>query len=439
MKLKQPEKIKEMKAKLDTISPSFCLAKWLQTTIYLNRGTTHSCTLCPSHSISPRNLEKNPSSLSNTPIKMFNRDDMLNGKFPKECDYCWIVEDMGNGHFSDRMYKSSSSFAEERFDEIVASGTGETFVPSYVEVSFDSVCNLKCLYCTPWASTRWQDEIEKFGPYTLAGQLHHTKVQTLDEETNPFLKAFWKWWLELSKRIEVFRVTGGEPLMSRHVWRVFDLLKEEPHHKLTFGVNSNFAVTRRLVDSFIEEVNTLTPNLKSFVLFASAEAYGKHQEYIRSGMDFELFKSNLEAYLENTGPTATVFFSTTINILCYNSFEQFLEWLASLKLRFPGRVNAMFIFIRGPEYFDLRLLPDECKKSMGEGVDRMIAKYGPDGIFPAFFETEIDQLHRLMGRVNSEIDKKDFLYRQLKDFISQSDERKGTNARELFPELAHLF
>ena len=227
--------------------------------------------------------------------------------------------------------------------------------------------------------------------------------------------------------------------MSRHVWRVFDLLKEEPHHNLIFGVNSNFSVTRRLIDSFIEEINALTPNLKSFVLFASAEAYGKHQEYIRAGMDFELFKSNLEAYLENTGPTATVSFSTTINLLCYNSFEQFLEWLADLKLRFPGRVNVMFIFIRGPEYFDLRLLPDECKKSMGEGVDRVIAKYGPNGAFPTFFETEVDQLHFLMRRVNSDIDKKDFLYRQLKDFISQSDERKGTNACELFPELAHLF
>ena len=108
MKLKPPEKLKEIKAKLDTISPSFCLAKWLQTTIYLNRGTTHSCPHCPTHGISPRNLEKNPSSLTNTPIKMFNRDDMLNGKFPKECDYCWIVEDMGNGHFSDRMHKSSA-------------------------------------------------------------------------------------------------------------------------------------------------------------------------------------------------------------------------------------------------------------------------------------------------------------------------------------------
>lgn len=87
MKLKHPNKLKEIKVKLDNVSPSLCLAKWLQTTIYLNRGTTHSCPHCPTHGISTKQLNENPSSLSNTPIKMYNREEMLKGNFPAECDF----------------------------------------------------------------------------------------------------------------------------------------------------------------------------------------------------------------------------------------------------------------------------------------------------------------------------------------------------------------
>ena len=438
MKLKHPNKLKEIKVKLDNVSPSLCLAKWLQTTIYLNRGTTHSCPHCTTHGISLKQLNENPSSLSNTPIKMFNREEMLKGNFPAECDFCWIIERMGKDYFSDRIYQSSASFAEERFDEIIASGNGETLIPSSVEVSFDSVCNLKCLYCSPWASTRWQDEIEKFGPYNLAGQICHTKANTISEEDNPYMEAFWKWWPDLVKKLETFRITGGEPLMSKHFWKVLDFLKQEPNSKMTFCVNSNFAVTNRLIKSFIHEVNSLTPNLKAIVLFASAEAFGKEQEYIRSGMDFALFQTNIEEYLAHTGPTATLFFSTTVNLFCYSSFEQFLEWIVELKIRYPNRVNAMFLFIKGPEYLDLRLLPEECKTLMKDGVDRVIARHGT-GENAILNLAEVDQLNRLMYRVTSKIERTDFLYQQLRDFVRQSDERKGTNACELFPELAHLF
>jgi len=431
MKLKSKPILQETKLRLQEVSPSFCLAKWLQTIIYLNRGTTHSCTLCPSHNISVPAIKNNPSALHNTPIKMMNREDMRAGKYPKECDYCWTVEKLGDGEYiSDRILKSSGDFARSRFDEVVASGLGETITPSYVEVSFDSVCNLKCLYCTPWASTVWQDEVEKFGPYKLAGKEQHHPVKLIPEETNPFIKAFWEWWPDLFPNLEVLRVTGGEPLKSKHLWKMLDQMKELANPKLLFGVNSNFSLTERIIDKFIEEVNLIEPQLKNFVLYASAEAYGSHQEYIRAGMDFTLFKSNIERFLQNTGSKSSLFFSTTVNLLCYNSFEDFVEWYADLKVRFPGRVNILFIFIRGPEYFDLRLLPETCKKIMSDGIIRQIEKHKD-----IFTELEVEQLKRLIDVMNKDMEKKDFFIAQLQDFIEQSDQRKGTNYLSLFPEL----
>mgnify|MGYP000250574293 FL=1 len=40
-----------------------------------------------------------------------------------------------------------------------------------------------------------------------------------NEEQNPVLGAFWRWWPRLSKSLQELRVTGGEPLLSQQFWK----------------------------------------------------------------------------------------------------------------------------------------------------------------------------------------------------------------------------
>ena len=58
---------------------------------------------------------------------------MLTGKRPKECDYCWNVEDNSN-EYSDRIYKSSESWSRPFYKEIVDTPWNEDYFPKYVEV-----------------------------------------------------------------------------------------------------------------------------------------------------------------------------------------------------------------------------------------------------------------------------------------------------------------
>ena len=57
------------KTKLATVSDSFCLAKWLQVTIHLDKGHTHSCHHPPIHEIPLREVERDPGALHNTTHK----------------------------------------------------------------------------------------------------------------------------------------------------------------------------------------------------------------------------------------------------------------------------------------------------------------------------------------------------------------------------------
>ena len=106
------------KEKLDTVSPSFCLAKWNQVSILLQTGQTHSCHHPSPHVVPREEVIKNPSALHNTEFKKLQRKTMLQGGRPKECDYCWNVEDANSDSFSDRHLKSGEAWAFPYFDRI---------------------------------------------------------------------------------------------------------------------------------------------------------------------------------------------------------------------------------------------------------------------------------------------------------------------------------
>jgi len=104
------EVFEKTKERLDDVGCGFCLAKWTQVTMHLSMGMTHSCHHPSPHKIPIDEIERNPSALHNTRFKKQKRREMLSGKRPEECNYCWNVEDTGNS-FSDRIYKSSEPWS----------------------------------------------------------------------------------------------------------------------------------------------------------------------------------------------------------------------------------------------------------------------------------------------------------------------------------------
>ena len=125
------------------LGPALCLAKWKQVSLHLPTGLNNSCYHPPLHSISPQAIAENPSALHNTEHKKQQRIMMLKNQRPAECQYCWNMEDLGK--LSDRHYRSGEPWAARDFDNIRASTGQEDVLPSYVEVNFNSVCNVKII------------------------------------------------------------------------------------------------------------------------------------------------------------------------------------------------------------------------------------------------------------------------------------------------------
>jgi hypothetical protein len=163
--LENPYYVK-VKEELDSVGKGMCLAKWTQVTMQLQTGHNHSCHHPATHKISKTEIARNPSALHNTKFKKLKRKEMLSGGRPTECDYCWNVED-NSDRFSDRVFKSGEQWSWDYKEEIFNSDWRQDYNPKYVEVAFSNACNFKCSYCGPAFSSKWVEEIEKFGGYNL--------------------------------------------------------------------------------------------------------------------------------------------------------------------------------------------------------------------------------------------------------------------------------
>ncbi|MGE3756976.1 MAG: twitch domain-containing radical SAM protein, partial [Pseudobdellovibrionaceae bacterium] len=391
------EILKEKKEELDAISPSFCLAKWKQATLHLHNGNTQSCHHVKSHVVKVENLE-NPAGLHNTPEKKQARSQMLSGKRPSECDYCWRIED--RGELSDRIHKSSSDWAWVHKKGVIKDGVGENTIPSYLEISFDSVCQFKCMYCSPAYSTKWQAEIEEFGPYPTLMRFNglgffekEGLLLRSPADREKYIQAFWKWWPQISSKLEHLRVTGGEPFLSKETFRLIDELIAKPQPHLIFSINTNMGFNQGQLDDFVARVANLQKSVAKVIVFTSLDTVGKQAEYIRFGLNYSRFKSNLDRILSETQMPIQISFMITVNNLSLPGMPGLMEYIRDLRLKYPmHEISLDTPYLRNPQHMSVEILPKSFIQYIEITVDYM------QGVPPgpgSFTESEIQKVSRI--------------------------------------------
>ena len=444
-----------IREKLNEISPSFCIAKWAQLTLYLHTGYNHSCHHPTPHKIPLEEVLANPKALHNTKHKKSQMRKMLRGERPAECEYCWKIEDLGKDYISDRVYKSAHEMSTVKLEEIVEKKSAD-IEPSYLEISFSSACQLKCAYCSPDISTSWMQEIEQFGGYPTSTNFNNldwfkskNKMPYKYSEDNPYVEAFWKWWPELAPNLHTLRLTGGEPLLSKDVWKVIDKVIENPNPKLVFCVNTNLLVPDTLINKLIYKLNELDGKVKEIQIFSSGEATGLANEYIRFGTNYKKWQKNFERVLNET-ENVLVANMTTVNLTSVGTYCDFLRYLLSLRKIHNKTVNFdkvqfMSNYLRYPEFLAITNLDNKSKDRFKLSVDKLIKERKPTSGLDkdeCLTYSQIDQLNRLVDHMYNNTDSGDKLKLNRKDFYNftqEYDKRRGTSFDKAFPDLNEFY
>jgi pyruvate-formate lyase-activating enzyme len=314
-----------------------------------------------------------------------------------------------------------------------------------LEIAFDRTCQFACSYCNPAFSTTWVKDIRNNGAYTdlvSDGRNHFTHTHDSNQlfkldEVNPYVEAFFKWWeTDLHKTLKELRITGGEPLMSGYTWRLIEWFQKNKGQSTTrLAINSNLGFEKDKLERLLDATQGIELDL-----YTSNESWGRHAMYIRDGLDWDQWVSNVQ-YLLDSKKLRGLHVMCTINALCLLSLTDLLWMIVKLKRTYgKDAINFSLNILRFPSFQSPLILPMEIREQMAEDLQQ----FG-EAAHSELHESEYNQLTRLIEYLQT-VDSphsgalsREILQRDFKNFYQQYDQRRGLDFKYTFTQLADWY
>jgi organic radical activating enzyme len=344
------------------------------------------------------------------------------------------------------VYKSKI-YPIEALDEAFNTPVHEDVNLRTLEIAFDRTCQFACSYCNPAFSSTWVKDIRNNGPYLKLesdGRNHFTHEHNSSQlykfgEDNPYVNAFFEWWeTDLHRTLQELRITGGEPLMSGYTWKLIDWFKQNQGKSSTkLAINSNLGFDQEKLQEFIDAIRPL-PHVE---LYTSMEAVGAQAEYIRDGLDYAQWRTNMNLLLQSDTVKA-VHVMCTINALCLTTLPELLDQLREMKRTYGReRVNFTLNILRFPSFQSALVLPDELRNQFRDNLQAWLDANRNDAVF---HEHEINHTQRLIDYLDvvktphSDTFEMPKLRNDFSEFYTQYDARRKHNFAQTFPKLKKL-
>ena len=251
----------------------------------------------------------------------------------------------------------------------------------------------------------------------------------------------------------MFRITGGEPLMTKNTFKVLDYVLENPNPEIKININSNLCVPDDILNKFIEKVKRIQGEelVKEFQVYTSCEAKGEKAEYIRHGLDYNQWFDNCRRILGEI-PRSKLTNMSTYNALSVSSFANFMKDWLKLRQEFmsgPERRNPVSLdiaYLRWPWHQNIHILTKDWLKPIEDQVTYMFHNKEVGDWPPlcgnGWYEHEINRMKRIYfvakqgpdQSFNVEQGRKDFV-----KFVDEHDARRGTNFLKVFPEYEQFY
>jgi hypothetical protein len=260
-------------------------------------------------------------------------------------------------------------------------------------------------------------------------------------EANPYVDAFWEWWPTLYPQLEHFRMTGGEPLMDRNTYRVFDYVLANPSPKLHLNVTSNFSVDEKSWQKYLGYVKQLCDGrIEHFMQYVSLDAWGAQAEYIRHGLDFDLLWDRVNQFLTQVPSYNSLTFIVTMNNLSVPSLENLFAGILGLRKTYSKTYQRVWFdtpVLREPAWQSLQILPEPYADKLEHLWAWMVRQIETaEAPFQGFKDYELSRLDRDIAWMRAGQDqdhaaaKADFWR-----FFTEHDRRRGTDFLKTFPEM----
>lgn len=253
------------------------------------------------------------------------REDMLAGKPVKGCEKCYEMESVGthSGRLSSLYYLVPTENKLAPLEDL--------------EVSFSNLCNLACVGCGDFNSTKWSTENIKAG---------RTGIKLIDN------KFDWAQW-DLSK-LKTLKILGGEPFMESN--RFCEILEAVNLSEVELIVNTNGTMLPN------ERLKSLIEKCKHVKFLVSVDGIGLVNDWNRWPSKFESVVDIMNVYESwwKNYDNITLATHSVVNIFNIFTMEHFINFM---KKDFSSW-TASFMWINTPEWQSVQTLPLEVKSKL---------------------------------------------------------------------------
>jgi MoaA/NifB/PqqE/SkfB family radical SAM enzyme len=272
------------------------------------------------------------------------RQSILKGEWHEYCGQCKQLEE--NGSPSERT-KDLEDFVAKHGEP-----TKDFFIPIRLDLRWSNLCNLNCVYCFEYFSSRW-------------AKINEKKVVGISKENVDSLLNLIEKNIEQNKAIqEATLILGGEPLLHPANIRLLDILKDNSVYVL-----SNFAVP---LESNAVAQHMFNHNHLGFGI--SFETVGIKFEYVRRQAQWEQFVANID-YYNNLNRKNNLTAHSLYSIYSAFNLIEFYDFITEKKFR---KVNWNLLQSTGEsEHANVLRLPSSLRELAWNEIQKCQKKY-PD-------------------------------------------------------------
>ena len=262
----------------------------------------------------------------------------------KNCRHCIDMESNG-GELSPRTHYNQS--------------TGENFITA--SISFDNLCNLKCITCSPTNSSQLATEVKN--PVL---KKKYTSIHKKEPIKTEFLKKMLSDANSSSHRIVRIEILGGEPLINPAVYNFLDWLVEQPYAPVTQVIITSNGTT------YDDRIVKYIKRFRVFSIQLSIDGIENTFEYIRFGSKFSTFKDVADKFYELSHTYSHKFrltFNYTLSWMNALHIKEFFNWIHA---NYPKVHHILVTKLEWPAKYAINVLPIELRKEIVKKVTEEI-------------------------------------------------------------------
>ena len=371
----------------------------------------------------------------------FNSEDykairlqMLNGKRPSHCTYCFNQEDHGVKSVRERYIDQYKQDIDPLIQGTNLDGSIDHPHILYIDMALGNKCNLKCRMCTPWSSYLIGKDWEKMGKI-----FDRESVRKILRDEWYSSSGFFNLIREALPSVRAIFTTGGEPLLVKEHLQILEMIVEEGHaNHILLRYNSNQTVIP-------DKIVSLWKVFKKVEVNCSMEAFGKLNDYIRYPSKWSELEKNIH-YLDDISfqyPHISIYVHTTLQAYNVLRIPEFLDWLKKADFKALHRF-PYFIWVRIPEWLCPSVYPRSFRHEIAdkilESMDRhedFFLNYNK-GNHQDYSSERIQMLREFAEMIRKDSSQEQYF----KSFIKETkahDSLRGQSVTHVLPELKLFF